>query len=118
MVMHHHFFLWCCCNEEGDSNKLPSPSSLCLRIGNKRRCWVLMLKVWEVCLEMQHHGCRRMKIYKKWFDPPILHMHNDWRLHGMSKIGIKSPLKQVKHKNWHMYWISMNLYWFMEGKDK
>jgi hypothetical protein len=33
------------------------------------RCWVSMLRTWEVCLEMQHHRWRRMKIYKRWFDP-------------------------------------------------
>jgi len=57
-------------------------------------------------------------IYKKWFDPFVLHMHNDWRWHGMLKIGIESPLKQVEHKSWQLHWISMNLKWFMEGKKK
>jgi hypothetical protein len=42
---------------------------------------------------------RKMKIYKRWFIPLILHMHNDWKWHGMSKIGIESPLKQIEHKN-------------------
>jgi hypothetical protein len=44
-----------------------------------------------------------MKIYKRWCDPSILHMHYDWGWHGMPKIGIENPLKQVGHKNWQIY---------------
>jgi len=36
----------------------------------------------------------------------------------MSKIGIENPLKQVEHKSWQMYWISMNLKWFIIIKKK
>jgi hypothetical protein len=45
--------------------------------------WVSMPGAWEVCFKMQHHGWRRMKIYKKLFNPPIVYMHNDSRWHGM-----------------------------------
>ncbi len=80
------------------------------------KCWVLMTKVWEVWLEMQHHGWKRMKIYNKWFNLLILYMHNDWKWHGMTKLGIENPLKQPKQKSWKSYWISMNPKWFMGNK--
>jgi hypothetical protein len=36
----------------------------------------------------------------------------------MLKIGIESLIKQVGQNSWQMYWISMNLEWFMEGKKQ
>ncbi len=77
-----------------------------------------MIRVWEVCFEMQHHGWRRMKIYKSWFSRLVLHMHNNWKWHGMTKLGIGNLLRQVKQRSWKPYWIWMNPKWFMGGKKK
>jgi hypothetical protein len=36
----------------------------------------------------------------------------------MSNIGIESPIKQVGQNSWWMFWIFMNVEWFMEGKKQ
>jgi len=71
----------------------PKPTLIKLALEQLLKCWVSMLGMWEACFEMQHHRWRRMKIYKRWFDPPIVYMHNDWRWHEMSKIRIESQVK-------------------------
>ncbi len=58
------------------------------------------------------------EIYKGWSDSPIVYMHDNWKRHGMLKIRIESPVKQVEQNSWQMFWIFMNLEWFMEGKKQ
>jgi len=35
----------------------------------------------------------------------------------MSNIGIERPIKQVGQNSWRMFWIFMNLKWFMEVRN-
>jgi hypothetical protein len=57
-----------------------------------------MLKAWEAYLEMQHHKWGRMEIYKRWFDPSVLHMHDSWRRHEMPKIKDQESSKTSRTK--------------------
>jgi hypothetical protein len=42
MTMWHCLLLWCCCSEEGDTSKVSSPFSLCLRRRRRRRQCVIV----------------------------------------------------------------------------
>jgi hypothetical protein len=58
-----------------------------------------------------------MKIYKRWFDPLVLHMHDDWKWHGMLKIKIESSKtgrtqESIDVLDFHQF------KWFMEGKKQ
>jgi hypothetical protein len=55
----------------------PLPKPILVKLTLKQLLQVLGLGVWETCFKMQHHKWRRMKIYKRCFDPFILHMHDD-----------------------------------------
>ncbi len=81
---------------------------------------VLGLNAWGVGGVLQDVTSRMEKDenLQGWFHSPIVYMHDNWRWHGMSKIGIESLVKQVGQNSWQMFWISMNLKWFMEGKKQ
>jgi len=89
----------------------PFPKPGLVKLASEQLLKVLGLTAWgwAVCLEMQHREWRKMKTYKGLFDPPVAHMHDNSRRHGMPNIGIESPIKQVGENSWQLFWIFMNL---------